>query len=115
MKVSNSVFLVTKYGNSWKQNVGVCLTLEGAQKLKMQILDEYKKKCPIPINKFKEIMNTFYNKYSLSFLKEKGITYEEGLHLVAPEYNLEDISTTLDTYTGDIFIDVDIEELNLYN
>ena len=77
----------------WERIIGVCPTLSLAESLKKKVEDLLSSKIIIPADKFEEM----YNNYLKSQYYE-DIDEAEGIHLLYPEYSLEDIENVLDLY-----------------
>lgn len=93
----NKYYIVSEcsgaYEDYWEHIIGVCPTLSLAESLKKKVEDLLSSKIIIPADKFEEM----YNNYLKSQYYE-DIDEAEGIHLLYPEYSLEDIENVLDLY-----------------
>lgn len=118
LETNSKVYLVSEFGgeyeDKWDQPIGVCSSLELAEKLKSEILANREIKTNISLEKYEEMLDYLYeyeDKHG-AICKEES----EGIKKLFPDYNPEDIDAVDKVYFSyNDFGGVDITEINFYN
>lgn len=118
LKPSSKVYYVYVFGgeyeDKWELPVGVCPTLDLAEKLKRQTEDSYTIECKIPEDEYNRMVDYLYD-----YEEKNGMMGEdfcESLAKLFPKYSLKDIETAESKYNSyNDFGGVMIEEIGFYN
>lgn len=92
--------------------VGTYPTFSLAELLKNKVKDLLSYKGNIPMDKFEEIIRKYY--YS-NYMLDDDIDEAEGIHMLFPEYSIDDIEDMLDYHYGsNRDKEIVIREINFY-
>lgn len=115
---NSKVYVVSEYGgeyeDKWEHTIGVCSSLELAEKIKAEALARREIKCSVSDEELEEMLDYLYE-----YEEEHGPicdSEEEGLQKLFPDKNPKDIEIACDKYFSyDDFTGVNIEEIDFYN
>lgn len=116
--MTSKVYIVSEFGgeyeDKWERPLGVCSSLEIAEKLKTKRLAEREAKTNISIEEYEEMLDYLYE------YEDKHGTicedYAEGVKKLFPDRNPKDIDAIDKVYFSyDDFVGIDIQETNFYS
>lgn len=101
-----------EYEDYCENIIGICPTISLAKFLKKKTEDSLSYHGNIPMDKFEEIIRKYY--YS-NYMLDDDIDEAEGIHMLFPEYSIDDIEDMLDYHYGsNRDKEIVIREINFY-
>lgn len=116
LKTDSKVYYVYDFGgeyeDAWEQAIGVCSTLELANKLKEET-EAKRQECPISETEYDEMLDYLY-----AYERDHGYICDneiDGLIKLFPKYSADEIKTASDKYYSEDFVGIGIMEIDFYN
>lgn len=118
LTTTSKVYYVYEYGgeyeDKWERAIGVCSSLELAEKLKAQAEAPHQVECSISEEEYSDMLGVLFE-----YEEEQGEIFEdeiEELLKLFPKYTREELEAAVRKYSSyDDYIGVNIEEIDFYN